>query len=363
MAYEAVIIDNDRVFCHPRGNADIKPNTGGKTHDEVNLQKAIQWSQEQGRTLVTMAQKYYTTSTLKISKYDKEFIWEGGGITLVDVGGGSGAMIGCDIPTDNGDANIMVERHPVFKDIALEGSTGQIGIDIGPTYGAQYLRIRAKNLNWAIYTRFGLMSLIEGCFATNCNNGWCFGIGNYSGATWSNSQSNSSIARMNRAYMNNNGVAFRTEHSSGIIYEGNIIEGGFVDIGYEMYAPNNTVVKDWTIRNLHYEVLQTGSAAIYSRWAGGIITVDKAQSGHPAIMADIGSTPGYTQITVSNVPYWNPENGLIFINNVATSWKLKNCDNQLHGNSPLNIFGGRTVKLGCAVSAGYDQVCVEPINR
>lgn len=414
MVYQAVTIHANIIFVHPRGNDDIKPGTL-ITYDQFNIQSGINQAQHQGRLLRLLYQKYYVNSGVKIDKYKPYLDWKGG--ILVDIDGGTNAIIGCNKATSSGDANLMVERKPHFEDITLIGGQNQIGIDIGASYGAIYKRIKGQNLKWVIYTRFGLMSLIEQCFATNCANGFAFGIGNYPEATWSNSQSNSSIARQNRVYMNTNamrmientlgvdfldrirlertrvdisgrsmgesntyqqaiallngsnlraspvGTAFYSEHTSGVIYDGNIIEGGSIDKGYHMYAPNNTVVKDWTIKNLHYEVLQTSTAAIYSRWAGGIITVDKAQSGHPAIMADIGSDPGYTQITISNVPWWMPKNGKIFTNNVATSWKIINCDSQLYGTDLSAIFQGRAVRMSCNVGGGYDQVCITPINR
>ena len=364
-AWNAVVIRDFYVFVHSRGNSDIKPGTG-KTYDEINLQSGIDKAQQQGRQLHTFGNEYFTTIGVAIDDYNQQLIWEGGGIYLTDIDGGTNALIRSKTtPPDNSDANIRVERHPVFRNINLKGSSGNIGIDIGPSYGAVYENIRGRNLKSIIHTRFGLMSQADNIFSTYCDNIITFGIGNWTGATWSNSQSNSSIATNIRGYFGTStGAAIKIEHSSGIILNNIIIEGGSVNKGIEMYAPNNTVVKDLTIRNLHFECVNgANTAVIYARWAAGIITLDKAFGQYASILADVASTPGYTQVTISNIPYWVLKNGKGFNNGGNTSWKFINCDNPLFGDQPLSLFTGIAVRSGCNTGGGPNQVCITPINR
>lgn len=363
--WQAVKIVDWYVFVHPRGNADINPQTGNP-YDQDNLQKGINWATQQGRVLVTLGKDYYVTDGVKLDKYAVNFIWMANNARLVDIDGGNNALVYSDLPTDMGDANLMIQRHPVIYDLQLSGSSTNIGIDIGATYGASFNRIRGENLDWVVYTRFGLLTNIFHSFATNCTNGFAFGTyeGLVSGATWSNSQSNHSVAFANRWYGNSTGTAFLTKNSSGILYDGNIIEGVTAGKGFEMDAPGNTVVKDWTITRTHLECVNGfGTAGVYARWAGGIITIDKIFSGHATILADIGSTPGYTFAEIGHVPWSMPKAGKIFTNSGNTSWYINRCDNQLFGTSLTNLFQGLGVSTGCNVGGGPNQICIDPINR
>jgi len=195
---------------YPGINATISDNV-----DWAAWQMAIKLATSNGGTVKAKGGIYYLgPKSLTIEKYSKYFEIDGGYSKLVSTG--SLPILNRPSPNDNGDANVMVDLRCTFRNLVLKGTSNQIGIDIGPSYGAYYQNILGESLKECIHLRFALRTTIENCFATNCNIGWIADRGNWAGSTNFNSQSNHTTFRSCR-YFGSGDMAFGIIAASGCV--------------------------------------------------------------------------------------------------------------------------------------------------
>ena len=308
---------------------------------------------------------YLGSKALTIDKYAKNFQLDGNYAELISTG--TSAIITRSAPTDNNDANTMVELKYTIKNITLKGTATQIGIYVGPSYGAYYQNVIASGLLEAIHLRFALRTTIDNCFSTNCNKGWIADMGNWSGANNSNSQSNHTTIRSCR-YFGDGDVAIGIYAASGCVVEDCIIEGGSVRVGIDVDGNSSTVVKDITIRNTHFECTNGATEAfIKIRLGGGIATIDKVFGQYASILIDAGATSGYLNVVLSNVPYWVFKGGKAFNNGGGVSWVFLYNDNTLNTSTPSTTvptwFNGTAVALCGGSGCGGNRFFYTPIPR
>lgn len=328
------------------------PGIGATVNDNIDWaawQMALKLVSENGGGIKAKGGTYYLgTKNLIIAKYSKDFQLDGNYAKLISAGT-TGYIIGRPNPNDNNDANSMVGLRFTIKNLWIKGTAGQTGIHLGPTYGAHYENIHCENLEVGIHLKFALNSYVINCFASDCNIGWIADKGSWAGSTNSNSQSNHSKFLGCRYYTNlNSDAGFIVRASSGVVVENCIVEGISVRAAIDFDAQNSTVVKDFTIRNLHLECINgTTEAAIKIRMPGGIVTIDKIHTGYPNILVDAASTAGYPYIRISNVPWWVLKNGKAFTN-VGCNWEF-NGNDAFQTNTPSTyipaLFNGTAPQL------------------
>jgi hypothetical protein len=341
----------------------LYPGMGFTTSDLVDWaawQMAVKQATLNGGGVKARGGTYYIgTKSIMIEKYSKYFQIDGNYSKLISTG--TTPIFSRPSPTDNSDANTMIDLRCTFRNLVLKGTNTQIGIDIGPTYGAYYQNIMGETLGECIHLRFALRTTVDNCFATNCVSGWVADRGNWAGSSNSNSQSNHTTFRSCR-YFGSGDVAFKIVAASGVVVEDCIIEGFSVRAGIDFDGQSSTVVKDFTVRNTHFECTQGATEAfIKVRMANGIVTIDKVFGQYASILADIGATGGYITAEISHVSYWVFKAGKAFNNAGAVGWILKYNENSLTTQTPSTTvptwFSGTAVQNcsggGCGSNRYY----------
>lgn len=345
------------------------PGMGFTTSDFVDWaawQMAVKQATLNGGTVKARGGIYFIgTKSIVIEKYSKFFQIDGSYARLQSTG--TGPIFSRPAPTDNSDANVMVDLRCTFRNLVLKGTSSQIGIDIGPSYGAYYQNILGETLFECIHLRFALRTTVDNCFATNCTNGWVADRGNWSGATNFNSQSNHTTFRSCR-YFGNGDVAIRIVAASGCVVEDCIVEGFQVRVGVELDGQSSTVVKDFTIRNTHFECTNGATeACIKIRMHSGIVTIEKVYGQYAAILADIGATVGFITADISFISYWVPKNGKSFNNAGNVGWVLRYLENPFVTTTPSTTvptwFQGTAVSQCSGTGCGSNRFSYIGIPR
>lgn len=345
------------------------PGMGFTTSDYVDWaawQMAVKQATVNGGTVQARGGIYYVGSkSIVIEKYAKFFQIDGSYAKLISTG--TAPIFSRPSPTDNGDANTMVDLRCTFRNLVLKGTSSQIGIDIGPSYGAYYQNILGETLGECIHIRFGLRTTLDNCFATNCNVGWVADRGNWTGSSNSNSQSNHTTFRSCR-YFGSGDAAFKIIAASGCVVEDCIIEGFQVRVGIDFDGQSSTVVKDFTVFNTHFECTNGATEAfIKVRMANGIVTIDKVFGQYAAILADIGATIGYITADISHVSYWVLKNGKAFNNAGNVGWILEYNENTLQTQTPSTTvptwFSGTAVSQCGGQGCGANRFYFIPVPR
>jgi len=308
---------------------------------------------------------YYISKSIMLEKLFRGIQIDGNMCKIISIG--STPMFSRISPVSNSDANLMVESKPLFRNIFIEGTSAQIGIDIGPTYGAVYENIYCSGLAECIHLRFALRTKIDNCFSTNCNKGWIADRGNWTGSSNSNSQSNHTTFSSCR-WFGSGDVAFQIIASSGCVVEDCIVEGSQCRVGIEWDGQSSTVVKDGTVRNCHFECANGSTEAfIKVRLSGGIFTLDKTYGQYASILIDAGATTGYLNVKVSNVPFWVFKAGKAFNNAGGVGWVFEGNDNPFQTNTPSTTvptwFNGVTPSLCNGVGCGSNRFFYTGIPR
>lgn len=347
----------------------LYPGIGATVSDNVDWaawQMAIKSATANGGGVKAKGGTYYLGARqLTVDKYAKGFQLDGNYSKLVSTG--DVAIISSPTPAGNGDAIVMVERKFTIKNIYLQGTSTQIGIDLGPSYGAVYESVFGISLGEVIHLRFALRTIVNNCFATNCSKGWIADKGNWSGANNSNSQSNQTTFS-NCRYFGAGDVAFGIYASSGCVVENCIIEGTSVRVGIDVDGNSSTVVKDITIQNIHFECTNGASEAIIKiRLHSGTATVNKVYAIYSSILVDAGATVGYLTMRVSNVSYCSSVNGKYFNNAGNVGWILEYNENPLVTNTPATTvptwFNGTAVQSCSGGGCGSNRFFYISIPR
>jgi len=161
-------------------------------------------------------------------------------------------------------------------------NSGTIGIQIQCTYTSTISNINFNRLGTGLSVQFGLNTQIFSNMYSSCDYGTYLssGLGFWSGATASNSQSNVSSLRHERHFCTYpSQAAIYIGGSSGVSVIDCIIEGGETVYGIQFNSNYSTNVTDFTVDRLHLEVSDSGlsqgvtGAGIYIRKLGGEVNI------------------------------------------------------------------------------------------
>lgn len=165
---------------------------------------------------------------------------------------------------DQKDAAARTGYRYTIRDFAsIEG--GKKAIDLKATLGSTISNLRLVGQSEAaIDLRFALMTRVENVLVTKpAKRGIVVRVGDWPGATWSNSQSNHTVLEQCRVYaVSTTTQAFTVLHCNGVRMSDCISEGSSCDHdlflsaaidGNEEKPARNTVVKQFTLSNFHVE--------------------------------------------------------------------------------------------------------------
>lgn len=335
------------------------PGIGATTTDMIDWaawQMAVNTATQYSQPIIAYGH-YYVDREITIEKYFENLTIDGGGC-YVHATAAMDAIFKRIEPTDNSDANVMINAYITMRNIRMGSTGGYIqttGIKPGPTYGTEIHNCKFYSIDWPVYLQFCLNASVFNCEAVNCEEPFYAGIGDWTGADNANSQSNHTQFVKCRYYATDTSdSAFEIDNCSGCVVENSIIEGLRVDKGINIHS-TSTVVKDMTVRNVHFECLNGATTAfVYCRLLGGIVTVDKVFGQYASILCDAGATVGYLDVKISNVPYWVPAPGNFYFSNAgATSWCIDWCDNMFSDVPTIpDRWTGTAVSLATAGTMG-----------
>ena len=208
-------------------------------------------------------------SAVPVYKCNTDIVLPDAQLLVID-GAGAKLLLG---PNSNGftrtimdqkDAAARTGSRYVIRDFAsIEG--GKKAIDLKATLGSVVENCRlVGQTEAAIDLRFALMTRVTNVLVTNpVKRGIVVRIGDWPGATWSNSQSNHTVLEQCRVYaaatttqafsvLNCNGVRMADCISEGVACDHDLFLSAVID-GKEDAPAKNTVVKEFALTNFHVE--------------------------------------------------------------------------------------------------------------
>lgn len=337
--------------------------TGTDLTDFANLQLGLYLAGAKKKKLNTSGQ-FNVNRGVDIGKMSYRLSWDGNNTTEIKTQNANAfTVVGRAAPIDNGDANLMIQATYVIKNIRITASQTQIGLEPGPTYSSLYENIRVRNALTGIHLRFNLNARVTLCDAGSCINGFIADMGNWTGATTSNSQSNHTFFTQCHAYMPTNGnVAFGIYAASGVKMLSCIIEGHVVVNGIDFDAKGSSVVKDFTVENVHFECVQGATNAfIKIRIAGGTVTINKAFGQYAGLFMDASSSSGLGFVHVANIPWWvkRADGKLFRTANISQHYER----NEAFGDLPASLWEGTAPALCGGNACGYHRYTLTKIPR
>lgn len=247
-----------------------------------------------------------------------------GGNALYDVSTSGLPYLVGRIPADQNEAlNTMQDVSVIIRDGEFIGKAGTgVLLDLGSTYGSVVDAVDFSNANEGVHFRFCLMGAVSNSLAGGIRQkAYIADMGNWSGASNSNSQSNSSRFEQCRVFNYPGSVAaFADYAASGMVHEQCISEGGSPNYHFLSDALNSTVVKDGYLHMLHLESPAT-IAGIKLKLREGYYKLDGCYSQYDQTLIDGESTLGYPHIFVENVPFLT-DNAKFKTNNNNVVWSF-----------------------------------------
>lgn len=313
--------------------------------DLAQTQSAIQQNASTSKPIVFVGNcKTSGQATVAKENYKLTMIFLGA--TYISTNSNAFTFFKRTMPTDNSDANIYVVAQFIIQGGYFQGKSNQNLFDLGPSYNSHYYDFEADGFNEVVRLRFALNTTVDNVEAVNCLNPFIAGIGNWPGASNSNSQSNHTGFDHCRAYMpNGGGVAFYFFAVSGGSVTNGIIEGGSVVNGIFFDSNNSNVVRDATIENVHFECVNGASNAfIKLNYGAGTITINKAYGQYSALFLDVTSATNFTIVDISNLPWWVLKSGKLIKRSGDVTLKLDNI-----------IVEGPTIVTGANVMSYIDN--------
>jgi len=330
--------------------------------DWANLQQAVIDQEKTGKVIELIAKTYYVNRSVQAGKYQSFVVIRGNYAKIATTNSTAFAVLGRPSPTDNGDANVMIQSIWNIENITFTGANTQVGVEPGPTYGVEgsgslFSQLQFNGLKEAIHTRFCLNADIIKPAFSNCVSGAIIDMGNWTGADNANSQSNNVRIYKPRWYGGGSqDAAIRYLAASGGVVDQPIIEGGgTLRVGIEFDGKASNVVKDGAIINgYHFENVNGATeAALKVRFAGGRFKHDGYFGQYSTIVADIGSASGNMEYDLTGMVYAVPKNGKLFRNanstytggfNTYQGGAITNTNfKTLFEGTPVDICGG----IGC----------------
>lgn len=265
-------------------------------------------------------------------------------------------------PTDNSDANLLIIARHIIEGVEFVSNGSGTCLDLGPSYMSAYRDLKFDSFSEAIHLRFALRTTIANCEAVNCVNGFIVDYGNWTGADNANSQSNQTTIEQSRCYMPSNGnIAIGVYAASGVVVRDVVIEGHICTVAIDFDGKNSNVVKDFTIDNVHCELVKgTSSVFLKVRLAGGTVTVNKVFGQYASNFLDAYSTSGLGFVQISNVPWWVGLNGKYFTtSNITLDFKY----NEAFRGINSSMWNGTAPSLCTGNGCGYNKYTVTDIPR
>lgn len=217
---------------------------------------------------------------------------------------------------------------------------GEIGINIGATFNTIINNIEfVGQQEAAIDIRFGLMTKISNVLVTNpMYDGIRLGIGDWSGAGRTNSQSNHSVLEQCRVYSRAGGhYSYDIQNSSGIVIRNCIAEGrqNLRAINFEAYG--NPVVKNFTIENFHLEYCPSDTGIYIASSSKTSNVIDKLYVNNGSIKFPI--TCAYnTPIQLKNIGWWKSSFAIRCTHHAPRIF-IEQCTNLINSRSIITTAG------------------------
>jgi hypothetical protein len=307
-----------------------------KNNDAAVIQAAMDALAEQGQGSLTFdgSRTYKVNRNIELPKYAKgsrkNYVVIGNGTTLQATN--DTIHIFNRMPLNQKEAlDKMIGARFVIQDISFIG--GAKGINLGATLGTSIERCNFNNMRVAaIDIQFGLQTVINHCYATNCfTDNFILRTGEDWGGSSNNSQSNHSVIQNSRVYARKGAnTGYKILGSGGIVLR-DIISEGSHEIEYAIYADrlNSTTVRYFKIENLHLEHAPA-KAAIYVRMTGNTdidcIFYQHARKGEEFTLIHAGSGAGL--INLSNIPHY--VGGTVMRQESQSYWNLMYSAKQLY---------------------------------
>lgn len=324
------------------------------TYDTAALRSMFAAANTLGVTRVVTQGTYRVNANIEIPKDIRLLKWDGGGCTIETTNTASYVVVSTELPTDNGDANVIVENIYNFDGIKIKGDVNQVGMQIGPSYGSRFQNMYYQDLSMGQRNIFCLGARFDNLRVTDCNVGVQLTSGfddvdvvsYWTGAAAGTSQCNATSFNNVRAYHGTTGTTvIDILNADGITVRDFIVEGTYWQNGVRLWADLSTV-RTIRISDVHYEVPNgmtnnnSGDALLWVRMQGGQAIIEnvfgQTNIGKGALLVDVDQSSGgaRTTIVLKDINWWvvcvtpsaTPE---VARNNGNAQWIIENCDNQL----------------------------------
>lgn len=334
-------------FIIPQGIKGDKgdPGTGGGTtvntasivvvptgvDDTSNLMQAVQAQKSSGK-VIELYGRY--KGNIQIEKDNHVLFIKGNGATF------EGNIKRVKPSTNTEALDTMVAAKYNVSDLNILGT-----FEPGPSYGSTYSNLTFKGASSLFNLQFSLGTQIYNPYFINCNKGLIVGYGDWSGANNFNSQSNHTQILGGRFYGHSGSeTAIGVYAASGCSVKNFIIEGVRVGNGIDWDAKGSSVVKDFTVENVHYECAapQATDNFIKARMTGNdIITINKCFGQYPVKFLDASSSSGLSYIEIGGVTWWrgkgdtsgsNGQGKMFTTNNVTLHFEKNHAFNNVNAN-------------------------------
>ncbi len=254
---------------------------------------------------------------------------------------------------DQADAMRKVSSRYVFRDFASI-SGGRKGIDLQATLGSNITDCRFNGqTETAIDLRFCLMARLQNVLVTlPGDKGIVVRQGDWPGATWSNSQSNSTVLEQCRVFASKSTTtAYTVLHANGVRLTDCISEGGPVQ--YDLYLSaaidgdegrpaGNTVVKAFTLDNFHVEHRASQASLYINMPARATVDLGNVYWNSPQTAPVIRYVSG--QLNIDGLGWWNPD-FRIHTRSSAPRINVDRCNNLLQFNTGKVVDGTKAGAL------------------
>ena len=293
--------------------------------DWANIQLALFLANQKKKAVVS-AGDFFTHKMVDLGKNSYRISWDGQNNTTIKTQNNNAyKAVGRPDPTDNTDANLMIQATYVIKGVSIQTQSNQSGFEPGPSYSSQYDMIRVSGQStYGILLRFSLNTKVASCDVSGAQNAMIADYGNWNGATAANSQSNHTIYYNCHVSGGSNGVlakvGFGAYGSSGVFWKDCIAEWYGFERSFVTDFKNSTVVKTGGAYNQHVEGIlgnrgaASGDAYFYVRMPG-TYTINNSFMQYAGCMVNAGTSAGQLQLIVEQTP-WNvlPADGKLFVN-------------------------------------------------
>lgn len=229
----------------------------------------------------------------------------------------------------------------IMRDGFLAGRSGTgTLLELTATYGSIIEGVDVMGGQNGIDLKFCLMARVSNSLSNNIRGeSYIANMGNWSGASNSNSQSNHSRFEQCRVFANTGALSgFSAYASSGIVREQCIVEGGNPQYGVLVDGKGSTVVKDGLDHLTHVETAPT-IAAFHIALPDGYHIIDGLYSQLGCTLVSGLSQAGYPKILIKNVP-WLMNTHKFKTGSNAVIWGFDNIPNNYDLTSTTNWIGG-----------------------